>query len=88
MFHVKRLQTSEAVINSFIDISEVQQVGSEGAKHSRANAASILVWTLLSPRVSDTKCPNMRLRASQNMLAYFMTEYEHVGLWQSQRPNI
>ena len=31
MFHVKRLQTSEAVINSFIDISEVQQVGSERA---------------------------------------------------------
>ena len=22
---------------------------------------------------------NMRLRVSQNMLAYFMTEYEHVG---------
>ena len=58
MFHVKRLQTSEAVINSFIDISEVQQVGSEGAKHSRANAAPILVWALLSPRMSDTKCPN------------------------------
>lgn len=23
--------------------------------------------------------PNMRLRVSQNMLAYFMTKYEHVG---------
>ena len=31
MFHVKRLQTEEAAINLFIDISEVQQVGSEGA---------------------------------------------------------
>lgn len=26
MFHVKRLQTEEAAINLFIDISEVQQV--------------------------------------------------------------
>lgn len=43
MFHVKRLQTSEAVINSFIDIFEVQQVGSEGAKHSRARVALTLV---------------------------------------------
>ena len=31
MFHVKRLQTEEAATNSFVDISEVQQVGSEGA---------------------------------------------------------
>ena len=31
VFHVKRLQTEEAAINLFIDISEVQQVGSEGA---------------------------------------------------------
>ena len=31
MFHVERLQTSEAATNSFVDISEVQQVGSEGA---------------------------------------------------------
>ena len=31
MFHVKRLQTEEAAINLFVDISEVQQVGSEGA---------------------------------------------------------
>jgi hypothetical protein len=31
MFHVERLQTEEAAINLFIDISEVQQVGSEGA---------------------------------------------------------
>lgn len=31
LFHVKRLQTEEAAINLFIDISEVQQVGSEGA---------------------------------------------------------
>ena len=31
MFHVKQLQTEEAAGNSFTDISEVQQVGSEGA---------------------------------------------------------
>jgi hypothetical protein len=31
MFHVKQLQTEEATGNSFTDISEVQQVGSEGA---------------------------------------------------------
>ena len=31
MFHVKHLQTEEAAGNSFTDISEVQQVGSEGA---------------------------------------------------------
>ena len=31
MFHVERLKTEEAAINLFIDISEVQQVGSEGA---------------------------------------------------------
>ena len=33
LFHVKRLQTEEAATNSFVDISEVQQVGSEGAQH-------------------------------------------------------
>ena len=33
MFHVKRSQTEEASTNSFVDISEVQQVGSEGAQH-------------------------------------------------------
>ena len=31
VFHVKQLQTEEAAGNSFTDISEVQQVGSEGA---------------------------------------------------------
>ncbi|WP_369697079.1 VOC family protein [Fibrobacter succinogenes] len=31
VFHVKQLQTEEATGNSFTDISEVQQVGSEGA---------------------------------------------------------
>ena len=31
VFHVKQLQTEEAAENSFTDISEVQQVGSEGA---------------------------------------------------------
>ena len=31
MFHVKQLQTEEATGNSVTDISEVQQVGSEGA---------------------------------------------------------
>ena len=31
MFHVKQLQTEEAAGNLFTDISEVQQVGSEGA---------------------------------------------------------
>jgi hypothetical protein len=34
-------------------MTEYEHVGSEGAKHGRANAASILVWTLLSPRMSD-----------------------------------
>ena len=32
VFHVKQLQTEEAAGNSFTDISEVQQVGSEGAE--------------------------------------------------------
>ena len=31
MFHVERLQTEEAAANLFVDISEVQQVGSKGA---------------------------------------------------------
>ena len=31
MFHVERLQTEEAAANLFVYISEVQQVGSEGA---------------------------------------------------------
>ena len=31
VFHVKQLQTEETTGNSFTDISEVQQVGSEGA---------------------------------------------------------
>ena len=37
MFHVERLQTEEAAINLFIDISEVQQVGSEGGNVRRVS---------------------------------------------------
>ena len=33
MFHMERLQTEDASTNSFVDISEVQQVGSKGAQH-------------------------------------------------------
>ena len=46
LFHVKRLKTEGAVSNLFVDISEVLQVGSEGANGRRANAATMLAYFL------------------------------------------
>ena len=68
LFHVKRLQTEEAAINLFIDISEVQQVGSEGAntqgnrKHAnRKNVGFTMPTQLHFPeedyRVYETEGP-------------------------------
>ena len=44
MFHVERLQTEEAAANLFVDISEVQQVGSEGANTHRSPSKSMLAY--------------------------------------------
>ena len=69
MFHVKRLQTEEAAINLFIDISEVQQVGSEGAntqgnrKQSYTSLKKITAST--KPRVLWLKAPG-NLQSSRN----------------------
>ncbi len=52
-------------------MTEYEHVGSEGAKHDRANAASILVWTLLSPRMSDTKCPNICKLRKHKIISIF-----------------
>ena len=56
VFHVKQLQTEEAAGNSFTDISEVQQVGSEGA-----NTAS---WLRRSKHDSEARHPTSRVYPS------------------------
>ena len=53
VFHVKQLQTEEAAGNSFTDISEVQQVGSEGANTIAKPDTQHLGFTHLSFSVSS-----------------------------------
>ena len=61
-------EVSAAKICLYIFIAKPKRVGSEGANIRRANAAPILVWALLSTRMSDTKCPNNRLSFSTKII--------------------
>ena len=55
MFHVKRLQTEEAATNLFVDISEVQQVGSEGANTHKVTKQKCACTFFLIEDNSTTK---------------------------------
>ena len=48
LFHVKRMQTEEAATNLFVDISEVQQVGSTGAQRLQTEEAAINLFIDIS----------------------------------------
>ena len=65
MFHVKRLQTEDATKNLFFGISEVQQVGSEGANPIASVASG-------SSLTDITEHENVRHDVSQHA--------EHIGL--------